>query len=58
MRVCSLRSMLGTAAKKAVRLLDGHLQDLGNVHSLVLHLKGFAVVALAFTYFAGHINIG
>ena len=40
------------------RLLDGHLQDLGDVLALVVDLERLAVVALALADLARHVHVG
>ena len=40
------------------RLLDGHLQDLGDVLALVVDLERLAVVALALADLALHVHVG
>ena len=41
-----------------MRLLDGHVEDLGDRVALVLHLERLAVVALAAADVALHVDVG
>ena len=57
MSVCSRSRIFGMVLKKCKRLLDGHVQHLGNVLALIAHLERLAVVALALADLAGDVNI-
>ena len=50
--------MAGTASKNFERLLDRHLQDLGDVLALVVDLERLAVVALALAHLARDVDVG
>ena len=50
--------MRGTLAKNSTRLLDAHLEHLGDVLALVADLERLAVVALALADLAGHVHVG
>ena len=48
----------GNVAEKFQGFFHRHIQDIGDILALVLHFEGFAVITLAATNFAGHIDIG
>jgi uncharacterized protein (UPF0261 family) len=50
--------MRGHVAEEGVRGLHRHVQDLGDVLALPLHLQRLAVVALAVAGVAGHVDVG
>ena len=53
-----LACQVGHRAKKRQGVFHRHVQYVRDVFALVLHLQGFAVVALAVTNIARHIDIG
>ena len=48
----------GDDAKELERLLDGHLQDLMDIASLVTDVQGLAVVASPLAHVAGDVHVG
>ena len=49
---------MGTAAKTSLRLLDRHLEDVGDRAALVVDLERLAVVALALAHLARDVDVG
>ena len=45
-------------SKNFERLLDGHVEHVGDALALELHLQRLAVVALAVALLAGHVDVG
>ena len=56
-RVCSLFRIWRDVLEEVHAFADGHLEDVGNRFALVVDLQRFAVVPLAMTDLAGHIDI-
>jgi hypothetical protein len=53
--------LLGDAplvAKKLERVVDGHVEHVGDALALVAHLERLAVVALALAHLARHVDVG
>ncbi len=44
--------------EEAERLLDGHVEDVGDRLALVVHLQGLAVVPRPLAHLAGHVDVG